>query len=128
MPNTPEPPLAHLRQVLRDFATERDWEQFHTPKNLASALSVEAAELLEIFQWLKTGEVAELTPEQQEHARQEMADVLLYLVRLADRLDVDLYQAALDKIKLNGQKYPAETVRGDSRKYSEYKPLNTPSA
>jgi NTP pyrophosphatase (non-canonical NTP hydrolase) len=121
MPNITENPLAHLRQVLRDFAAERDWDQFHTPKNLASALSVEAAELLEIFQWLKTGEATELTPEQHQHAQQEMADVLLYLVRLADRLDVDLYQAALDKMKLNGQKYPTETVRGDSRKYSEYK-------
>jgi NTP pyrophosphatase (non-canonical NTP hydrolase) len=120
MHSTLENPLAHLRQIVRDFAAERDWDQFHTPKNLASALSVEAAELLEIFQWLKTGEMAELLPEQQQHARQEMADVLLYLVRLADRLDVDLYQAALEKVEINRQKYPAEVVRGDARKCSDY--------
>lgn len=115
-----ESPLHRLRQIVRDFAAERDWDQFHTPKNLASALSVEAAELLEIFQWLKTGEATELTPEQHEHSRQEMADVLLYLVRLADRLEVDLYQAALEKIEINRLKYPAEQVLGDARKYSEY--------
>ncbi|GLR13271.1 nucleotide pyrophosphohydrolase [Chitinimonas prasina] len=112
--------LTELRDELRLFAAERDWDQFHTPKNLASALSVEAAELLEPFQWLKTGELSELNEQKHEAIRQELADVLMYLVRLADKLDVDLMTAASEKLVHNRAKYPAEKVRGDSRKYSEY--------
>lgn len=112
--------LTELRDELRAFAAERDWDQFHTPKNLASALSVEAAELLEPFQWLKTGELPELDERKQEAIRHELADVLIYLVRLADKLDVDLMAAASGKLAHNRAKYPAEKVRGDSRKYTEY--------
>lgn len=112
--------LAQLRDALRAFAAERDWEPFHTPKNLASALAVEAAELLEPFQWLRTGDGDELSPSARAAVAHELADVLMYLVRLADRLDVDLLAAAQDKLALNAQKYPAERVRGDARKYSEY--------
>ncbi len=112
--------LANLREVVRQFAEERDWDQFHTPKNLSSALCVEAAELLEHFQWLERGDAAELGPNQLEQVRHEMADVLVYLVRLADKLDVDLHAAVLEKMVLNRAKYPADKVRGDSRKYSEY--------
>jgi dCTP diphosphatase len=109
-------PLIALRDALRDFAREREWEPFHTPKNLAAALSVEASELLEPFQWLTDEQSAALPPETLEAVRKEMADVLLYLVRLADRLDVDLVQAAHDKMVLNALKYPVEKSRGSSRK------------
>ncbi|MBV1775552.1 nucleotide pyrophosphohydrolase [Burkholderiaceae bacterium DAT-1] len=112
--------LQALRDMIREFVNERDWNQFHTPKNLASALSVEAAELLEIFQWLPTGKPEELSPEQHEAARHELADVLVYLIRLADTLDVDLNQAVHDKMVLNRAKYPAEKVRGSARKYTDY--------
>jgi dCTP diphosphatase len=109
-------PLTALRDALRDFAREREWEPFHTPKNLAAALSVEASELLEPFQWLTDEQSAALPPETLEAVSREMADVLLYLVRLADRLDVDLVQAARDKMVLNALKYPVEKARGNSRR------------
>jgi dCTP diphosphatase len=112
--------LGMLRELVREFAAERDWDQFHTPKNLSSALCVEAAELLEHFQWLERGDAAELGTAKLEQVRQEMADVLVYLVRLADKLDVDLNAAVRDKMVLNRAKYPADKVRGDARKYSEY--------
>jgi dCTP diphosphatase len=111
--------LAQLRNALRQFAAERDWDQFHSPKNLASALAVEAAELLERFQWLTEDESRKLPPAELAKVRQEMADVLNYLVRLADKLDVDLLAAARDKIVLNAQKYPVEKARGSARKYSD---------
>jgi dCTP diphosphatase len=112
--------LTALRDLGRQFAAERDWDQFHSPKNLASALCVEAAELLEPFQWLATGALDELSDAARVAVRHEMADVLLYLVRLADKMEVDLYQAALEKMVLNREKYPADKVRGDSRKYNQY--------
>ena len=108
--------LQHLRALLRQFAAERDWEQFHTPENLAAALSVEAAELLEPFQWLHNGEASELGIDKLKDVRFEMADVLAYLIQLADKLDVDLYQALLEKIERNRAKYPAATARGHARK------------
>lgn len=117
--HAPPPGLTELRDALRRFAALRDWEQFHTPKNLAIALSVEASELLEHFQWLTDAESANLDATQLARVREELADVLLYLVRLADRLDVDLLAAARDKIALNAQKYPADKARGSSRKYTE---------
>lgn len=112
--------LADLALRLREFAAERDWEQFHSPKNLAMALTVEAAELLEEFQWLTEPE--SLTPDPARRARieAELADVLIYLVRLADRLDVDLPEAVAAKIELNRQRYPAERVRGRASKYDQY--------
>jgi NTP pyrophosphatase (non-canonical NTP hydrolase) len=112
--------LEQLRAVVRQFAEERDWDQFHTPKNLSAALCVEAAELLEHFQWLERGDAAELGPAKLEQVRHEMADVLVYLVRLADKLEVDLQAAVRDKMVLNRAKYPADKVRGDARKYSDY--------
>jgi dCTP diphosphatase len=112
--------LTELRELTRTFAAERDWQQFHTPKNLAMALSVEVAELVEHFQWLRTGELDELDESKREGIRHEMADVLLYLVQLADRTGVDLRAAALEKLRMNGEKYPAEKVKGDARKYDEY--------
>lgn len=121
MKNDADSDLARLRAIVRTFVDERDWDQFHTPKNLASALTVEAAELLEHFQWLKDGRLEELGEAKLAEVRHEMADVLVYLVRLADKLDVDLFAAVEEKMVLNRAKYPAERVRGDARKYYEYK-------
>ena len=110
-------PLRDLRDELRAFAAERDWDQFHSPRNLATALAVEAAELLEPFQWLTEEQSRALPPETRAAVEEELADVLLYLVRLADKLDVDLAAAARAKIVRNGEKYPVEKARGSSRKY-----------
>ncbi len=112
--------LIDIRERLAAFAQERDWDQFHTPKNLAMALSVEVAELVEHYQWLPSGVDAELDDAKRTGIRHELADVLMYLVRLADKSGVDLHAAVLEKMELNALKYPAGQVRGDARKYSEY--------
>jgi NTP pyrophosphatase (non-canonical NTP hydrolase) len=112
--------LIDIRERLAAFAQERDWDQFHTPKNLAMALSVEVAELVEHYQWLPTGVDTELDDSKRAGIRHELADVLMYLVRLADKSGVDLHAAVLEKMELNALKYPAGQVRGDARKYSEY--------
>ena len=111
--------LHELREQLRHFAAERDWQQFHSPKNLAIALSVEAAELLEIFQWLSEDASRQLAAEQRAHASEELADVLLYLVKLADELGVDLVAAAGEKVATNAFRYPVAKARGTSRKHSD---------
>jgi len=108
--------LNDLRAALRHFADERDWEQFHSPKNLAMALSVEVAELVEHFQWLSQQQSLHLPPAKNTAVREELADVLIYLVRLADRLDIDLLEAAEDKLLINAQKYPVQASRGRSDK------------
>lgn len=118
--STPQGELSRIRDEVRVFVNERDWDQFHTPKNLSAALTVEAAELLEHFQWLQTGDANELGERKLEQVRHEMADVLVYLIRLADKLDVDLHAAVLEKMVLNRAKYPADKVRGDARKYTDY--------
>jgi len=112
--------LAQLRDRMRVFVAERDWEKFHSPKNLSMALSVEAAELVEIFQWLTEAESAVLDSVRRARVEAELADILVYLVRIADRLDVDLLQAASRKLEENARKYPADRVRGQARKYDEY--------
>jgi len=112
--------LTRLRDAIREFTRERDWDQFHTPKNLATSVSIEAAELLEQFQWLQTGVTSELGEKRLTDVRHEMADVLVYLIRLADKLDIDLIGSAWEKLELNRAKYPADKVRGDARKYDEY--------
>lgn len=106
--------LETLRLQVREFAAARAWERFHTPKNLAIALSVEASELLEPFQWLTAEESAALSPGQREAVRQEIADVLIYLTRLADVLDIDLLDAAQDKLTINARKYPVEAAYGNA--------------
>jgi NTP pyrophosphatase (non-canonical NTP hydrolase) len=111
--------IQSLTESLRRFAAERDWEQFHSPKNLAAALTVEAAELLEQFQWLTEAQSHRLDDAKLAAVRQELADVFLYLLQLADKLDVDLAAAAQEKLVLNAQKYPVERSRGSSRKYDE---------
>ena len=112
--------LDELRERVSRFAAERDWEQFHSPKNLAMALSVEVAELVEHFQWLTEEQSRALDARRLEQVRLELADVCWYLLRISDRLGVDLLEAAADKIALNEKKYPADRVRGSSRKYDEY--------
>jgi NTP pyrophosphatase (non-canonical NTP hydrolase) len=109
MSTTPDS-LSDLRERLRQFAAERDWEQFHVPKNLAMSVAIEAAEIMERFQWLTPDESAALPEPQRAAVAHEIADVLLYLVRLADVLEIDLVEAALDKMAINARKYPA--VRG----------------
>ena len=109
--------LRDLRDALRAFAADRDWDQFHSPRNLATALAVEAAELLEPFQWLTDEQSRSLPPDTQAAVEEELADVLLYLIRLADKLHVDLDAAARAKILKNAGKYPVEKSRGSSRKY-----------
>lgn len=111
--------LTELHNTVRHFAAERDWDQFHSPKNLAAALSVEASELLEHFQWLTEEQSKNLSADKLAQVRLEMADVLIYLVRLADKLNVDLVAAANDKVALNAQKYPADKAKGSMRKYTE---------
>lgn len=112
--------LDALRERLRDFVRERDWEQFHSPKNLAMAMIVEAAELVEHFQWLTEEQSRTIAPEKHEQVAQEIADTFVYLLRMADVLGIDLIDAAHAKIDLNAMKYPAEKVRGSNAKYTEY--------
>jgi dCTP diphosphatase len=111
--------LQSLTDALRRFAAERDWDQFHSPKNLAAALTVEAAELLEHFQWITEEESRALTQDKRLAVSHELADVFLYLLQLADKLQIDLAAAAQQKLELNASRYPAAQVRGTSRKYSE---------
>jgi len=111
--------LLELRDKVRRFAADRDWDQFHSPKNLSMALSVEAGELLEHFQWVSDDASAELPPEALVKVREELADVLLYLIRIADKLDVDLVDAAQSKIVVNAEKYPIEKSRGTSKKSTD---------
>jgi NTP pyrophosphatase (non-canonical NTP hydrolase) len=108
-----------LQEALRAFAAERDWDQFHSPKNLAAALSVEAAELLEHFQWLTEEQSRALPDATREAVATEIADVLLYLLRLADKLGIDPLDAARRKLVANAVKYPVELAKGNSKKYSE---------
>jgi dCTP diphosphatase len=111
--------IEQIRDELRRFAAERHWDQFHSPKNLATALAVEAAELLEHFQWLTDAQSATLGPEVRKQVTLEIADVFLYLVRLADRLDVDLMDAARRKLAINAEKYPVALAKGSAKKYTE---------
>jgi NTP pyrophosphatase (non-canonical NTP hydrolase) len=112
--------LEKLQERLREFAQRRDWEQFHAPKNLAMALSVEAAELLEHFQWISEQQSEQLSADKLEQIGFELADVFIYTVRLADRLGVDLDELLQQKIQINEKKYPAEKVYGSAKKYTEY--------
>jgi len=112
--------LEGLTESLRQFAAERDWDQFHSPKNLACALCVEAMEVLEHFQWLKESECEALPERKRAEIALELADVLLYLIQLADKLGIDLFDAARRKLVLNGEKYPVNASKGSSKKYTEF--------
>ena len=108
-----------LRNSLRHFAAERDWDQFHSPKNLAISINVEAAELLEHFQWINEANSPDFSEDQLSKVGEEMADVFLYLIRLADKLDIDLIQAASKKLLVNAAKYPVDKAKGSNKKYSD---------
>ena len=112
--------LRDLADHLRQFAAERDWEQFHSPKNLSMALLVEVAEIAEHFQWLTEQQSRDLDAAKREEVAHELADSLIYLVRLGDQLGIDLLEATERKLAINEAKYPVEQVRGSARKYSEY--------
>lgn len=112
--------LDDIQQRLLAFARERDWEQFHAPKNLAMALTVEAGELMEHFQWMSEAQSESLDDDKRREVAYELADVMIYGLRLAERLGVNLEQAIEEKIQINEKKYPADQVRGSARKYTEY--------
>ncbi|MEZ5541757.1 MAG: nucleotide pyrophosphohydrolase [Pseudomonadota bacterium] len=117
MSSRSENPFESIRRRLREFAAARDWDQFHSPKNLAMALIVEAAELVEQFQWLSQAESQSLAPARRTAVEQELADIQIYLIRLADRLEIDLEHAVDAKLEINARKYPADQVRGSAEKY-----------
>jgi dCTP diphosphatase len=112
--------LEQIKIRLREFAAERDWDQFHSPKNLAMALIVEAAELVEHFQWLTEEQSAALPADKLVAVAQEIADIQIFLVRLADKLDIDIDAAVTAKLVVNEQKYPQQKARGNALKYTEF--------
>ena len=112
--------LDNLNTRLKAFAQSRNWEQFHSPKNLTMAMIAECAELVEHFQWLTQEQSMNLPPDKREAVSLEMADILIYLIRTAERLDIDLIDAAERKIAINESRYPVEKVYGDARRASEY--------
>nr|WP_296749214.1 nucleotide pyrophosphohydrolase [Thioalkalivibrio sp.] len=116
------PELDALKIRMRDFARRRDWEQFHAPKNLVMALAGEAGELIEHFQWLSERESEALDAQTLEQVASEIADIQIYLTRLADRLGISIADAVEAKVLENERKYPVERVYGSSRKYTEYGP------
>jgi len=118
----PNDSLEQLRQRLAEFANIRDWNQFHSPKNLAMALIGEAGEIIEHFQWLTEKQSYQIPFDKREAVGHELADVLIYLIRLADQLDIDLIAAAYDKIQINEMRYPVAKVKGDARRADEYHP------
>jgi len=113
--------ISMWQKRLEDFAKERDWDQFHNPKNLVMAMSVESSELVEIFQWLSSEQSENLDEKSLENATHEMADILLYLIRLSSKLNIDLEDALEKKFEINKNKYPVELARGTAKKYSELK-------
>jgi NTP pyrophosphatase (non-canonical NTP hydrolase) len=113
--------ISEIKKRLATFAAARNWDQFHSPKNLSMGLAAEAAELLEIFQWLTERQSVEIVGNEKEmaHVKEEIADVFIYLVRLADKLNVDIEKAVFEKIDLNEMRYPIELSKGDATKHSK---------
>lgn len=111
--------LDQIKHRLREFAESRDWDQFHSPKNLSMALSAEVAEIVEHFQWLTEEQSNNLPQDKLAEVENELADTLIYLIRLADRLDIDLLKAVENKININEQKYPVDKAKGNAKKYTE---------
>lgn len=122
-----EPSLEKIREMQSEFSKERDWDQFHQPRNLVLAMVGEVGEVAELFQW--KGEVKEglpdWSPKEKQHLAQELSDVLIYLVRLAEKCHIDLPKEVVAKMALNSMKYPAHLVKGSSKKYTEYKEMNS---
>lgn len=114
--------IGKLKNRLEKYAKDRDWEQFHNPKNIAMALSVEASELVEIFQWLSLDQAEKLKtiPEKKGHVAEELADILSYVVLIAKYMDIDLVEALEDKHLKNSEKYPVDKARGNAKKYNEF--------
>jgi dCTP diphosphatase len=112
--------VEELRRAIKKFVKDREWQKYHSPKNLAIGLSIEAAELSEIFLWLTEKESKTLSEKQLERLKEEIGDVMIYIVNLADKFDLDPIKCAQEKIKLNCKKYPAAKVKGSAKKYSEY--------
>jgi dCTP diphosphatase len=110
-----------LKKEISKFVKERDWEKYHSPKNLAMGLSIEASELSEIFLWLTEEESKNLNKTQLANLKEEIGDVMVYLTNLADKFNLDPIQCAKEKIKHNKNKYPASIVKGSAKKYTEYK-------
>ncbi len=119
--NTRAQSLEHLNDKIREFARLREWDQFHSPKNLCMALSVECAELMEHFQWLTEEQSRHLPHATKAEAATEIADVLIYLIRLSQVLDVDLLASVQAKLIANAEKYPVEKARGSAQKYTKFK-------
>lgn len=115
-----EPAIEELKLKLKEFSQVRDWEQFHSPKNLSMALSVEASELVEHFQWMTEAQSADLSPQRHAAVAFEMADIFIFLLRLSDQLNVDLMEITKRKMELNNKRYPVDKVKGSSKKYNEY--------
>ena len=111
--------ISKIKNILRKFSSDRDWDQFHNPKNLVMALSVETAELVEIFQWLneRQSKITHLSDQDRLRIKEEMADILIYLIQISDKLDINLEKVVLEKIKLNEKKYPIDISKGSSKKY-----------
>jgi len=116
--------LIELRQKIDAFVNERDWAQFHSPKNLAMAMIVEAAELVEHFQWDTIQESYDLSADKRQEVAHELADTFVYLLRLAEVTGIDLIQAANDKIALNAIKYPVDKAKGSNAKYTVYQEMS----
>tara|TARA_B110000196_G_C20796346_1_gene497983 strand:+ start:334 stop:678 length:345 start_codon:yes stop_codon:yes gene_type:complete len=111
--------LEKYKQKIREFADERNWDKYHNPKNLSMALSGEVGELLEIFQWLNSEESKNLTDKDHQSAKEELADIMIYLIRLSDKLGIDLEEAVQEKLKLNAEKYPVELSKDNAVKYNK---------
>ncbi|MDC3287699.1 nucleotide pyrophosphohydrolase [Candidatus Marinimicrobia bacterium] len=111
--------LKKYKEKIREFSNERDWDQFHDPKNLSMALSAEIGELLDIFQWLTSEQSKNLSNIDLKLAKEELGDIMIYLIRLSDKLDINLEQAVIDKMKINEEKYPVELSKGNSTKYNK---------
>ncbi len=108
-----------LQKELQQFAADRDWDQFHSPKNLSMALNVEASELLECFQWLTEEQSKNLDPDELKSVSEEVADIFIYLLKIADKLEIDLISEAKNKMVKNAKKYPIEKAKGNAKKYTE---------
>ena len=113
--------MEKIEAIIKDFSKQRDWEEFHNPKNLSMALSVEASELLEIFQWLSLDQANDLSKDKKEHAKQEVADIGVYLIRMCMKLDINLEEAIIEKMKLNEKKYPLFDENGKKIEYGKKK-------
>ena len=112
--------LEQLNEQIESFVTERDWRKFHSPKNLSMAMSIEASEVMEHFQWLTEEESRNIDETKRKEVADELGDVFIYLLRICAELQLDLVESAALKLRKNGEKYPADIVRGSSKKYTEY--------